>query len=100
MTRHYDPCGRRNSVVLVVALEPAEVTLVATVRGPIEPLPHRPHGVDTSRIRGIRVVNGAVVERERAHAGTLERQVPRIAHPVLEVTEVVRAAVGDRLCRE
>src|SRR5262245_922068 len=64
--------ARRSSVavlVLVVTVEPRQVAFVPAPRCPVEPLPHRPEGVEAPRVSGIRVVDDASLERERAHPG-------------------------------
>src|SRR5215470_3836124 len=52
--------------ILVVAPEP-DVFLVAAQGSAVEPLVHPPETVQPARVRGIRVVYDAVLERERAH---------------------------------
>src|SRR5215831_6314354 len=56
--------------VLVVAAPP-EALLVASLRRSIEPLVHPPHRVESARVRRICVIHYAVLEHERAHAGSL-----------------------------
>src|SRR5205809_7974015 len=55
-------------VVLVVATPPVGC-LVAALGGAVEPLIRAPKAVEAARIGGIGVVDSAVLERERAHAG-------------------------------
>src|SRR5262245_38473778 len=59
-------------LVLVVAAPP-DARLVARLGGSVEPLVHAPEAVQSARIRGIGVVDDAVVERERAHTRPLAR---------------------------
>src|SRR5262249_61906514 len=59
-------------VVLVVAAPP-DTRLVAAFGSAVEPLVHAPEAVHSARVGGIRVVDGAVLERECAHAGPLAR---------------------------
>src|SRR5438128_9559637 len=59
-------------VVLVMAAEP-DPRLVAPLGCAVEPLVHAPEAVQPARIRGIGVVDDAVLERERAHARCLAR---------------------------
>src|SRR3984885_7563961 len=92
--------SRVTGVVLVVTLEPRHVVLVATERRPIQPLPHAPQRVNAPCIGGVGVVDDTVLEGERAHPGTLERQVLGVDLPALERPEVVRPTFGDRLFRE
>src|SRR4051812_41544616 len=71
------------AVVLVVPTEEVEgialgAHFVPSSRRPVEPLVHAPKRVEPARVRGVRVVDDAVLERERAHAGPL----PRIGGPV------------------
>src|SRR5262249_7597245 len=59
-------------VVLVVAAPPgARARLVASLWGAVEPLVHPPAAVHSPRVGGVGVVDGAVLPRERAHAGPL-----------------------------
>src|SRR5688572_11538863 len=60
-------------VVFVVAAPPDATRLVAPLGGAVEPLVHAPEAVQPARVGGIGVVDGAVVEREGAHAGPLAR---------------------------
>src|SRR5438132_8463489 len=60
----------RLALVLVVAAPP-DAGLVASLGGAIEPLVHAPEAIQSARIRGIRVIDHAVLERERAHARPL-----------------------------
>src|ERR1700737_284947 len=60
----------RLALVFVVAAPP-DAGLVPPVRRPIEPLVHAPEAVQSARISGIGVVDGAVLERERTHARPL-----------------------------
>src|SRR5207244_5747134 len=59
-------------VVLVVAAPP-DARLVTPVGCAVEPLVHAPEPVQSARVRGIGVVDDAVLERERAHARPLAR---------------------------
>src|SRR2546421_11051330 len=66
------------AVVLVVPTEEVEgialgAHFVPSSRRPVEPLVHAPKRVEPARVRGGRVVDDAVLERERAHAGPLSR---------------------------
>src|SRR5579863_2784262 len=55
-------------VVLVVAAPPeAAPGLVTAERCPVEPLVHAPQRVNPARVRGVGMVDGAVLEGERAH---------------------------------
>src|SRR5438552_410151 len=60
----------RLALVLVVAAPP-DAGLVASLGGAIEPLVHAPEAIQSARISGIRVIDHAVLERERAHARPL-----------------------------
>src|SRR5580692_12581525 len=73
--------GRSSLAVLVVSLPP-ETILVSPLRGTVEPWVHAPEAVEPSRIGGIRVVDHAVFEGERAHARSLAnvRRRVRSAH--------------------
>ena len=57
-------------IVLVVATPPVGC-LVAALGGAVEPLIRAPQPVEAARVGGIGVVDSAVLERERAHAGLL-----------------------------
>src|SRR5271170_3244232 len=57
----------RKWLVFVVAAKP-DACLVAPLGGAVEPLVHAPEAVQTARIGGIRVVDDAVLEHERAHS--------------------------------
>src|SRR5205823_6243017 len=57
-------------VVLVVATPPVGC-LVAALGGAVEPLIRAPQAVEAARVGGIGVVDSAVLEHERAHAGLL-----------------------------
>src|SRR6266436_8182074 len=56
------------AVVLVVAAPP-EAGLVATEWRAVEPLVHAPEDVQPALVRRVGVVDGAILQRERAHAG-------------------------------
>src|SRR5437899_12696727 len=66
------PRLRSALVVLVMAAEP-DPRLVTPLGCTVEPLVHPPETVQSARIRGIGVVDDAVLERERAHARCLAR---------------------------
>src|SRR5262249_59480704 len=55
-------------LVVLVVVTPPGAGLVAALRGAVEPLVHAPESVHAARIGGIRVVHGAVLAHERAHA--------------------------------
>src|SRR6266545_2001265 len=66
------------AVVFVVPPEPVERVVVvagfvAPPRCAVEPLVHAPEAVEPARVGGVGVVDDAVLERERAHAGSLLR---------------------------
>src|SRR5579883_3094052 len=73
--RRFPPRGspRLLRAVAIVVLEPGLVleALVAAARRAVEPLVHVPEPVESSRVRRIRVVDDAVFQHERAHAGRL-----------------------------
>src|SRR5262249_29915599 len=56
------------AVVFVVAAPP-DAGLVAPAGGAVEPGVHAPQDVDPALVSGVGVVDGAVLEREGAHAG-------------------------------
>src|SRR5262245_18282140 len=64
--------GRRISAVAVLIMPPPpDSRLVASLGCAVEQLVQAPDGVHAARIGGIGVVDDAVVEHERAHAGPL-----------------------------
>src|SRR5881409_3687192 len=63
----------RSALVVLVVAAPPGARLVAPLGGAVEPLVHAPEAVQSARIGGIGVVDGAVLERERAHARPLAR---------------------------
>src|SRR5688572_29391972 len=69
---HRRAAGCFRVLVLVVAAPP-DARLVPALRGAVEPLEHAPEAVDPARIRGIRVIDDAVLEHERAQARPLAR---------------------------
>src|SRR5215469_15254340 len=64
-------------VILVMAAPPG-ACLVASLGGAVEPLERAPEAVQPARVRGIGVVDDAILERERAHAGSLARVRGRV----------------------
>src|SRR5687767_8461733 len=54
-----------------MAAHPKAAGLVASLGGAVEPLVHAPEAVQSARVSGIGVVDGAILERERAHARPL-----------------------------
>src|SRR5579871_6405905 len=72
------PVCSSSLVVLVVAPEKVEgilgaARLVPSPRCPVEPLVHAPEAVQPACVGRVRVVDGAILARERAHARTLAR---------------------------
>src|SRR3989442_12562601 len=63
----------RSSLVVLVVAAPPQARLVAPLGRAVEPLVHAPEAVQSAGIRGIGVVDDAVLERERAHARRLSR---------------------------
>src|SRR5438093_12008487 len=63
----------RSALLVLVVAAPPDPRLVAAPGGAVEPLVHAPEAVQSARIGGIRVVDDAVLERERAHARPLAR---------------------------
>src|SRR6185369_2751488 len=62
-----------SALLVLVVTTPPDAALVAAERGAVEPLVHAPDAVHSARIRGIGVVDHAVLEHERAHARSLAR---------------------------
>src|SRR5712692_6051965 len=62
-------CGSVVSLVVFVVAAPPEAGLVATEWCAVEPLVHAPEAVDPALVRRVGVVDDAILERERAHAG-------------------------------
>src|SRR6266568_1137126 len=63
------PLNGSVAVVLVVAAPP-EAGFVAAEWRAVEPLVHAPQAVQPARVRRVGVVDDAILERERAHAGS------------------------------
>src|SRR5438128_5288832 len=63
----------RSALVVLVVAAPPDARLIAPLGCAVEPLVHAPKAVESARIRGIGVVDDAVLERERAHARRLSR---------------------------
>src|SRR5436190_12909780 len=59
-------------LILVVAAKP-EARLVAPLGCAVEPLVHAPEAIQSARIRGIGVIDDAILAHERAHARPLAR---------------------------
>src|SRR5437016_3677199 len=64
---------RRSALFVLVVAAPPDACLVAPLGCAVEPLVHAPEAVQSARIGGIRVVDDAVLEHERAHARALAR---------------------------
>src|SRR5688572_11944898 len=69
---------RRSALVVLVVAAPPDARLVAPLGSAVQPLVHAPEAVHSARIGGIGVVDDAVLERERAHAGPLARVGRRV----------------------
>src|SRR5437868_11248913 len=67
----------RSALVLVVVAPPG-ARLVAPLGGAVEPLVHTPEAVQSARIGRIGVVDGAVLEHERAQARPLACERGRV----------------------
>src|SRR3954467_565303 len=65
------PCTAK--MLILIAPAPPDVGLVAALRRAVEPLVHAPQRVEAAGVGRVRVVDDAVLERERAHAGPLAR---------------------------
>src|SRR5260221_2018477 len=52
-------------------MPPPRARFVAPLRRPVEPLVHAPEPVQSARISGIGVIDDAILEHKRAHAGSL-----------------------------
>src|SRR5450432_1874778 len=63
--------ARRSALVVLVMATPPKARLVASLGRAVEPLVHAPEAVEPTRVGGIGVVDDAVLEHERAHAGPL-----------------------------
>src|SRR5207302_812657 len=85
------------AVVFVAAAPPrASARLVASLRRPVEPLIHPPQAVEAARVGGVRVVDDAVLERERAHARRFaEERVEIDAHALREAPGMSAFALED-----
>src|SRR6516164_9854364 len=71
-------CVASSLLVVLVVPEPPDAGLVPSLWSAVEPLVHAPETVQSARIGGIAVVNGAFHERERAHARPFARVCKRI----------------------
>src|SRR6185437_15352078 len=73
-------CGNieMSALVVLVVTAPPDARLVAPLGGTVEPLVHAPDSVQSARIGGIGVVDGAVLEHERAHARPIARVRGRV----------------------
>src|SRR4051812_37240973 len=95
--------ARSALLVFVMAPEP-EAGFIAAQRRAIEPLVHAPQSVEPARVRGVGVIDGAVLAHERAHArplahvrghvgprhrGELRRTLAVAGDPALLAPEVV-----------
>src|SRR5579885_2512750 len=69
---------RARSLHVLVAAAPPDATLVASLGSAVEPLIGAPEPVEATRIGGIGVVDGAVLEDEGAHARPIAREAGRI----------------------
>src|SRR5690349_22111859 len=63
--------------ILIVALPP-DAVLVASQRRAVQPLVHAPQAVEAARVGRVGVIDHAVLERERAHAGAVARERGRV----------------------
>src|ERR1700733_7097288 len=59
---------RRSVLVVLVVTAPPDAGLVAPIRSAVKPVVHAKEWVHAARVGGISVVDGAVIECERAHA--------------------------------
>lgn len=58
-------------IVFVVAAPPKiDISIIASLRGAIEPLIHSPESIHSARVSRVSVIDNSVLERERAHSGT------------------------------
>src|ERR1700745_1474016 len=69
---------RGSALVVLVVVAPPHAHLVAPPGCAVEPLVHAPEAVKSARIGGIGVVDGAVLQREGAHARPLAGERGRI----------------------
>src|SRR6185312_6619509 len=68
------PKNARSAHVVLVMAAPPQSGLVASQGCAVEPLVHAPQAVQPARVGRIRVIDDAVVEDERAHAGPLAKE--------------------------
>src|SRR6185503_4573445 len=59
--------------VLIAVTQP-HAALITSQRRAVEPLIHAPETIEPARERGIRVIDDAVAQRERAHPRTLAQK--------------------------
>src|SRR5215468_11364875 len=70
--------ARLSLVAVLVVAAPPHAGFVAAQWRAVEPRVHAPHRVEPAPVRGVGVVEGAVLERERAHPEPL----PQVGFPV------------------
>src|SRR5207248_6040898 len=89
------------ALVFVAAAPPrASARLVASLRRPVEPLIHPPQAVEAARVGGVRVVDDAVLERERAHARRFAEERVEIDAHALRVPRAGTALCNGGLPKE
>src|SRR5207245_10398956 len=84
-----------------MAAEP-DAALVATKWRAVEPLVHAPEAVHPARVRRVRMVYDAVLQRERAHAGgfsCVRHPVHADAHTIDPVTFLTGFQLGPHVPR-
>src|SRR5215813_3973943 len=65
--------GTRSALLVLVVATPPCARFVAPFWRAVEPLVHAPKAVQSAPKGGVGVVDNAVLDRERAHAGPLAR---------------------------
>src|SRR5262245_22191363 len=81
-----------STLPVLVVPPPPDARLVSPLWRPVQPMVHPPESVQSPRICGIRVIDRAVLERERTHAGPLTRIRGRVGSGH-------RRVVADRIPR-
>src|SRR5262245_42015989 len=77
---HNRPSTPRSALLVFVVSSPPDARLVPPLGRAVEPVVHAKEGVYAARIGGVGVVDGAVIEHERAHAWPIAR-VPGCISP-------------------
>src|SRR5258706_14601615 len=75
---HCSPTSYGPAPRILVGATPPNARLIAPLGGAVEPLVRAPQAVQSARIGGVRVIDDAVLEHERAHARPIARVRDRV----------------------